>query len=43
MSTHVSLNLLNNLRKNYKMRGFTKQFNLFLNRFNKFDNTRAQI
>ena len=37
MSAHVLLNLLNELRKRDKMRGF------FRNEFNKFNNTRARM
>ena len=38
MSVQVSLNLLNELRKRDKMRGF-----LFRNEFNKFNNTGARM
>ena len=41
MSAHVSLNLLNELRKRYKMRGLPSVLSLFSNKFNKFNNTRA--
>ena len=41
MSAHVLLNLLNELRKSYKMRGFLSIYSLFLNEFNKVNNTRA--
>ena len=40
MSAHVLLNLLNELRKRDKMRGF---LSLFRNGFNKFNNTRARM
>ena len=43
MSTHAFLNLLNKLRKRDKSRGFDKQFITFCNKFNKFNNTGAQI
>ena len=41
MSAHVLLNLLNELRKRYKMRGLLSILSLFRNKFNKFNNTRA--
>ena len=41
MSTHVLLNLLNKLRKRDKMRGLQSILSLFLNEFNKFNNTGA--
>ena len=42
MSAHVLLNLLNELGKRDKMRGF-RAFYLFCNEFNKFNNTVAQM
>ena len=39
MSVHVLLNLLNELRKRDKMRGWPSILSLFCNEFNKFDNT----
>ena len=41
MSTHVLLNLLNELRKRDKMRGLLSILSLFRKEFNKFSNTRA--
>ena len=41
MSAHVLLNLLNEVRKNDKMRGLLSILSLFCNKFNKFNNTRA--
>ena len=43
MSAHVLLNLLNKLRKRYKMRGLPSILSLFRNEFNKFNNTRARM
>ena len=43
MSAHVILNLLNELGKNDKMRGFPSILSLFRNKFNKFNKTRAQM
>ena len=43
MSAHVLLNLLNNLRKRDKMRGIPRILSLFYNKFNKFNNTGAQM
>ena len=43
MSAHVLLKLFNKLRKRYKMRGLPSILSLFLNEFNKFNNTRAQM
>ena len=43
MSAHVLLNLLNGLRKRDKMRGLPSILSLFLNEFNKFNETSAQI
>ena len=39
MNAHVLLNLLNELRKRDKMRGLQSVLSLFLNEFNKFNNT----
>ena len=41
MSSHVLLNLLNELGKRDKMRGLPSILFLFGNEFNKFSNTRA--
>ena len=43
MSTHVLLNLLNELGKRDKMRGLSSILSLFRNEFNKFNNTWAGI
>ena len=43
MSAHVLLNLLNKLGKRDKMRGLPNILSLFRNKFNKFNNTRAQM
>ena len=43
MSAHVLLNLLNELWKRDKMRGMLSILSLFLNKFNKFNNTRARM
>ena len=43
MSTHVLLNLLNELGKRDKMRGLPSILSLFRNEFNKFNNTRARM
>ena len=43
MSAHVSLNLLNKLRKSNKMRGLSSILSLFRNEFNKFNNTGARM
>ena len=43
MSAHVLLNLLNELRKGAKMRGSPSVLSLFLNEFNKFNNTGARM
>ena len=43
MGAHVLLNLLNELRKRDKMRGWPSILSVFRNEFNKFNNTRAQI
>ena len=39
MSTHVLLNLLNELRKRDRMQGLPSILSLFRNEFNKFNNT----
>ena len=43
MSSHVLLNLLKELGKRDKMRALPSILFLFLNEFNKFDNTRARL
>ena len=43
MSAHVLLNLLNKLGKRDKMRGLPSILSLFRNKFNNFNNTRAQM
>ena len=43
MSANVLLNLLNELGKRDKMRGLSSILSLFLNEFNKFNNTRARM
>ena len=43
MSAHVLLNLLNELGKRDKMRGLPSILSLFRNKFNKLNNTRAQM
>ena len=43
MSAHVLLNLLNEFGKRDKMWGLPHILSLFLNEFNKFDNTRARM
>ena len=43
MSAHVLLNILNKFLKKYKMRGLSSVFSVFRNKFNKFDNTGAQM
>ena len=43
MSAHVLLNLLNKLGKSDKMRGLPSILLLFCNKFNKFNNTGAQM
>ena len=42
MSAHVLLNLLNELGKRDKIQGLPSILSLFRNKFNKFNNTRAQ-
>ena len=41
MNVHVLLNLLNELRKRDKMRGFPSILSIFRNQFDKFNNTRT--
>ena len=43
MSAHILLNLLNKLGKRDKMRGLSSILSLFRKKFNKFNNTRAQM
>ena len=43
MSSHVLLNLLNELGKRDKMRDLPSILSLFRNEFNKFNNTRARM
>ena len=43
MSTHVLLNLLNELGKRDQMRGLTNILSLFRNEFNLFNDTRARM
>ena len=43
MSTHVLLNLLNELRTRDKVRGLPSILSLFRNKFNKFYNTGARM
>ena len=43
MSAHVLLNLLNKLGKRDKMRGLPSILSLFPNKFNRFNNTGAQM
>ena len=43
ISAHVLLNLLNELGKKDKLQGLPSILSLFPNKFNKFNNTRAQI
>ena len=43
MNAHVLLNLLNELGKRDKMRGFPNISSLFHNLFNKFNKTKAQM
>ena len=43
MSAHVLLNLLNELGRRDKMRGLSSILSLFLNEFDKFNNTRARV
>ena len=43
MSTHVLFNLLNKLRKRDKMQGLPSILSLFPKKFDKFNNTGAQM
>ena len=43
MSAHVLLNLLNELGKRDKMQGLPSILSLCRNKFNKFNNTKAQM
>ena len=43
MSVHVVLNLFNLFGKKGKMQGLPSSLSLFLNKFNKFNNTRARM
>ena len=43
MSARVLLNLLNELRKRDRLRGLPSILSLFRNKFNKFNNTSAQM
>ena len=43
MSAHVLLNLLNELGKRDKMRGFPSILSLFSNELNKFNDTKARV
>ena len=43
MSSHVLLNLINELWKRDKIRGLLSILSLFRNKFNKFNNAAAQI
>ena len=43
MSAHVLFNLLNELRKRGKMRGYPNILSVFRNEFNKFNNTGARM
>ena len=43
MRAHVLLNLINELGKRDKMRGWPSIFSLFRSKFNKFNNTRARM
>ena len=43
MSSHVLLNLLNELRKSDKMRGLPSFVSLFFNEFNKYNSTGAYV
>ena len=42
MSTHVLLNLLNNLEKSDEMQGLSSFLSLFRKELNKFNKTRSQ-
>ena len=43
MSAHILFNILNKLRKRDKMRGLPSILSLCCNKFNKFNNTGAQM
>ena len=43
MSAHILLKLLNELEKRDKMQGLQSILSLFRNKFNTFNNTRAQM
>ena len=43
MCAHVLLNLLNELGKRDRMRGFLSILSLFRNEFNKFNNTKTRM
>ena len=43
MGAHALLNLLNELRKRDEMRGLLSILSLFRNKFNRFNNTGAQM
>ena len=43
MSAHVSLNLLNEKGKRYKMRDLPSILSIFRNEFNKFNNSRTRM
>ena len=43
MSAYALLNLINELRKRDKIRGFQSILSLFRNEFNKFNNTGARM
>ena len=43
MSAHVLLNLINELRKRYKMRGLPSNLSLFRDEFNEFNNTGSRM
>ena len=43
MSTHILLNLLNELGKSDKMRGLPSILSLFRNELNKLNNTRTRM
>ena len=43
MNVHILFNLLNDLEKRDKMRGFQSVLSLFRNELNKFNNTGARM
>ena len=43
MNVHVLLKLLNEMRKSDKRRGLSRIVSLFLNKFDKFNNTGVRI